>query len=277
MEVLEYNYIKRKILILTGVDLNGYKSSQMQRRLDTFLQRSSCPTWQNYFAGIANNPAAIRKLRDYLTINVSSFFRDVKKFDYLREKILPELLSHRSTLRVWSAGCSRGHEPYSLAMMLAEAIGPKGPHYILATDLDHSALAWAQAGGPYLTDEVASVPSLWLQRYFNLRPDGYYVNEALRRRITFREHNLLHDPSDQGFDLIVCRNVVIYFTGEAKDQIYSSFYQSLRPGGILFVGGTEIVSQASDIGFEPVGISFYQRRNNVALTPNRVPGRFGDR
>jgi chemotaxis protein methyltransferase CheR len=267
VEALEYNYVKRKIFSLTGVDLNGYKSPQMQRRLDTFLQRSGYSTWQNYFASIATNPAAVGKLRDYLTINVSSFFRDIKKFDYLRETILPELLSQRPTLRVWSAGCSRGHEPYSLAMILAEATGSYRPHDLLATDLDHSALAWAQAGGPYLADEVASVPSSWLQRYFNLRHDGYYVTESLRRRITFREHNLLKDLCEQGFDLIVCRNVVIYFTAEAKDQIYSRFYQSLRPGGILFVGGTEIVPQASEIGFEPAGISFYRHKNNTALTP----------
>ncbi|MCL4294679.1 MAG: protein-glutamate O-methyltransferase CheR [Anaerolineae bacterium] len=277
METLEYNYVKRKILTLTGVDLNGYKSPQMQRRLDTFLQRSGHLTWQSFFSSIGHDPTVISKLRDYLTINVSSFFRDSQKFDCLREIILPELLAHRSTLRIWSAGCSRGHEPYSLAVLLAEITGSYRQHYILATDIDHSALAWAQAGGPYLSEEVANVPSLWLRRYFILRDNGYFVADTLRRRITFGEHNLLADPFEQGFDLIICRNVVIYFTAEAKDQIYLRFHQSLRPGGILFVGGTEIISQAAEMGFETAGISFYRRRIGTAPAPPRFfakPGNF---
>jgi chemotaxis protein methyltransferase CheR len=108
MEILEYNYIKRNILSLTGVDLNGYKTPQMQRRLNTFLQRSGHTTWQNFFAAIRNDQIVIDKLRDYLTINVTSFFRDAEKYDYLRDVILPQLLHGRSALRVWSAGCSRG-------------------------------------------------------------------------------------------------------------------------------------------------------------------------
>lgn len=280
METLEYNYVKRKILILTGVDLNGYKSPQMQRRLDTFLQRSGHPNWQSYFTSISQDPGAVSKLRDYLTINVSSFFRDTKKFDYLREAILPELLARRSSLRIWSAGCSRGHEPYSLAVMLAEITGPYRQHYLLATDIDHSALAWAQAGGPYLTDEVANIPSLWLERHFTLGNNGYFVTDSVRRRVTFRQHNLLADPFEQDFDLIICRNVVIYFTAEAKDGIYLRFQRSLRPGGVLFVGGTEIISHTAEAGFETAGISFYRRKIQLAPVLPRFPikpGSFGDK
>lgn len=278
MDILEYNYVKRKILALTGVDLNGYKSPQMQRRLDSFLQRSGHPTWQSYFSNIGHDAAAIGKLRDYLTINVSSFFRDTKKYDHLREVILPELLARHATLRIWSAGCSRGHEPYSLALLLAEMTGSYRQHYLLATDIDHSALAWAQAGGPYLDDEVANLPPMWLERYFTMRDKSYFVTDSLRRRITFRQHNLLADPFEEDFDLIICRNVVIYFTAEAKDQLYPQFHRSLRPGGILFVGGTEIVSQATDIGFEMAGISFYRRKNGTVPTSPRImvkPGSLG--
>ncbi|MCX7680731.1 MAG: protein-glutamate O-methyltransferase CheR [Anaerolineae bacterium] len=259
MDQSEYAFIKRKVLNLTGVDLDCYKSQQVQRRLTTYLARSGMSNWHEFFQAIQGNPVAVARFRDYLTINVSSFFRDEDKFAYLQHTILPELLASAPRLRLWSAGCSYGHEPYSLAILLAEATGFYRRHEILATDIDVSALARAQAGGPYSTAELSKVPPSWQERYFRARPDGYYVVEALRRNITFRVHNLLADPFERGFDLIVCRNVVIYFTQEVKERLYRQFHEALRPGGILFVGGTEVISQAPALGFETVGISFYRR------------------
>ena len=260
MEPQEYSYIKREILNLVGVDLDAYKSQQMQRRLGTYLLRSGHTTWPSFFRSIRDDTEARRKLKDYLTINVSAFFRDPEKYKYLAEKILPELLQGRPSLRVWSAGCSQGQEPYTLAMLLAGLTDPLRSHYILATDLDQSALERAQAGGPYTAEEVANVPPPLLARYFAPVRNGYQIKKELQRNITFRQHNLLSDSFENRFDLIVCRNVVIYFTSEIKDQLYRKFYDSLRPGGVLFVGGTEIVSKASEIGFETAGISCYRRR-----------------
>ncbi|MDY6875010.1 MAG: protein-glutamate O-methyltransferase CheR [Chloroflexota bacterium] len=259
MDQLEYAFIKREVLRLTGVDLNYYKAPQVQRRLRTHLLRSGHTTWRKFFHAAQDDPVVLGKLKDYLTINVSSFFRDPKKFAYLRESIVPELMHGHSKLRVWSAGCSRGHEPYSLAIMLAEVTGPYRRHQILATDIDQSALKWARAGGPYPAEDVENVPPTLLSRYFKVQEDGYWVAENVRRWITFRHHNLLADPFESGLDLIICRNVVIYFTAEVKKQLYNHFHDALRPGGVLFVGGTEIVPQASNIGFESAGFSFYRR------------------
>jgi chemotaxis protein methyltransferase CheR len=260
METREYTFIKHKVLTLTGVDLNCYKTPQVQRRLRTYLVRSGYPNWHKFFQAVHTDPAAVSKLKDYLTINVSSFFRDTDKFDHLRNALLPQLTHVHPKLRVWSAGCSHGHEPYSLAILLAEATGFYRQHHVLATDIDRSALERAQAGGPYTADEVDKVPPVLLDRYFRATDDGYYVVEGLRRRLTFEHHNLLADSFDSGFDLIVCRNVVIYFTQEVKNRLYKRFCQALRPGGVLFLGGTEIVSKASELGFETAGISFYRRR-----------------
>jgi chemotaxis protein methyltransferase CheR len=262
MESQEYNYITREILHLVGVDLNCYKSQQMQRRLNTFLLRSGHANWPSYFRSVRDDPGALRKLKDYLTINVSSFFRDPEKYAYLKEVILPQLLQDHSSLRIWSAGCSHGQEPYTLAMILFELTDPFRPHNILATDLDLSALEYARSGGPYAGEEVANLPAACLSRYFARVPGGYQVKKDLCRHITFRQHNLLADRFESRFDLIICRNVVIYFTAEVKDQLYRRFRDSLRPGGVLFVGGTEIVSKASEIGFESTGISFYRRRTS---------------
>jgi len=262
MEATEYTYIKREVMAFTGVDLNFYKDAQMQRRLNTFLLRSGHATWHSYFQAIRNDPVQQRKLKDYLTINVSSFFRDMEKYVYLRDKILPELLRTRSSLRVWSAGCSRGQEPYTIAMLLAELTGAFRKHYILATDLDRTVLDAAQSGGPYTDDDVSHVSAEMHQRYFKAADGKHWIKDELRSRITFRQHNLLADRFEDGFDLIICRNVVIYFTAPIKDKLYLDFYQALRPGGILFVGGTEIVPKASEIGFVTAGISFYRRNGS---------------
>lgn len=259
MEEQEYSYVKQEILKLTGVDLDCYKPPQMQRRLRTYLLRLGHANWRSFFYAVRDDPAAVRKLKDYLTINVSSFYRDPEKFDHLRKSILPTLMNGRPSLRVWSAGCSHGHEPYTLAFLLAEVTDPYCPHYVLATDIDSSALEWSRAGGPYMEDEIKNVPPAVLSRYFERREDGYWVVETRRRRIAFRYHNVLSDPFEKRFDLIVCRNVVIYFTAEVKTVLYRRFHDSLRTGGVMFVGGTEFLSRPSEMGFESAGISFYRR------------------
>jgi chemotaxis protein methyltransferase CheR len=262
MDEYEYGFVKHKIRQLTGVDLNCYKSQQVQRRLNIYLLRSGYGSWARFFRAIQDDQEELGRLKDYLTINVTTFFRDPEKFVHLREDILPRLLHGRPRLCVWSAGCSLGHEPYSLAIMLAEATGPYSRHSIWATDIDHSALERARAGGPYAAEGLANVSPDLLDRYF--RADGshdgaYYVIDSLRRKVTFEYHNLLAGPFEGEFDLIVCRNVVIYLTREARQQLHVRFHDALRPGGVLFVGGTEVVSQAPSIGLEPLGVSFYMR------------------
>lgn len=260
MKEEDYNFIKYKVRNLLAINLDSYKSVQMQRRLDTYLARAGQTNWPTFFRVIQNDPEALGKFRDYLTINVSSFFRDVEKFTFLRETVLPDLLRTRSRLRVWSAGCSQGHEPYSLAILLAELTGAYAEHYVLATDIDQSVLDFAQKGGPYAADKLTQVDAGQLQRYFRAGPGGQYVVDLLRRRVTFRYHNLLNDSFEGDFDLIVCRNVVIYFEMETKNQLYRRFYESLRPGGVFFVGSTEVLPYNLNVNFDPVGISFYRRR-----------------
>ncbi len=264
MDARDYRFIKYKVRKLLDIDLNAYKGPQMQRRLRTYLLRSGYPNWPKFFRAIQDDPIALSELRDYLTINVSSFFRDLPRFEYLQTSILPQLLQDRQRLRVWSAGCSYGHEPYSLAILLAEATSFFNRHILLATDIDQAALAHAQAGGPYKAKEIENVSPKLRQRYFKhlneTSQDGYYLIDTLKRRITFRSHNLLVDAFESNFDLIVCRNVVIYFQPQAKALLYQRFFEALRPGGVLFLGNTEVLSHASQIGFEIAGLSFYRRK-----------------
>jgi chemotaxis protein methyltransferase CheR len=260
LEAGEYSYVRREILNLTGVDLTCYRTQQVQRRLRTYLVRSGHESWSSFFREKRGDSDGLRELKDYLTINVSSFFRDPDKYRYLGSRILPELAGDGVRLRVWSAGCSRGQEAYTLAMMLRAGLAGLRPHEILATDLDRTALEVARAGGPYDETDVANVRPDYLRRYFDRNETGYWVKDDLRHGITFRHANLLSERFGQGYDLIVCRNVVIYFTAEVKDWVYRRFHQALRPGGVLFVGGTEIIPSRTGIGFESVGISFYRRK-----------------
>jgi chemotaxis protein methyltransferase CheR len=259
MDDLAYNYVKRQIHKLAGINLNDYKRPQMERRLQAYLERSVYTNWPQLFRTISSDSKAISHLRDYLTINVSSFFRDPEKYKSLQKNILPKLLAKRSSLRLWSAGCSRGQEIYSMAILLTEMSGNLAQHRLLATDIDQSAIKWAKSGGPYTAEDVAYVSHSQKLQYFTKHENKFWVNDSLRYSVLFNQHNLLSDPVAGKFDLIICRNVVIYFELETKITLYQHFYDLLRPGGYLFVGGTEVIPKASNIGFESPYLSFYQR------------------
>ncbi len=271
MEEEVYAQVKITVRKLLGINLDYYKEEQMKRRLDSWLMRVGAPNWLEYFERLLTDGIELGRFRDYLTINVSAFFRDPESWQNLRQKVIPGLLESavqrerakgsalsEPCLRVWSAGCSIGVEPYSLAILLEE-LTPKRQHYLLATDLDRGALAKAQARGPYTLDEVQNVSPVQRSSYFQAGGPPFFVAESLADRVEFRELDLLSDGFVRDMDLIVCRNVVIYFTEEAKAKLYRRFFEALRPGGVLFVGGTEVIPHANDIGFRSYSISFYQR------------------
>ena len=264
----EYNYLKEQILRVTGVDLDSYKSQQMRRRLDGFLTRFPGSGVGPYCEMLQKDTEAQQRLKDFLTINVSEFFRDNEQFNVLKNKILPELVSKTpSSIKIWSAGCSIGAEPYSVAMILDE-INPKCDYRILATDLDQTILAQAKAGGPYKENDLKNVNKLQLTKYFTQTERKYTVVDKLKAKIDFRQQNLLKANYPRGFDLIICRNVVIYFTDDAKREINQGFYHSLKDNGILFIGGTETLLDAQDLGFKRLVTSFYARTPVARSTPS---------
>jgi chemotaxis protein methyltransferase CheR len=237
----------------------------MKRRLDSWLVRSGSPDWTVYTRRLKDDSQELSRLRDYLTINVSAFFRDEERWQALKKVISEVLLKdvHRLRpgnpgLKLWSAGCSIGAEPYSLAMMIDE-LSAHHRHSLLATDLDRGVLKKARDRGPYTAEELQNLTKSQRAAYLETGGPPFYIKEKLAKQIEFREHNLLADPFPSDLDLIICRNVVIYFTTETKDALYKKFYAALRPGGILFVGATEIIPRPYEIGFKGFGISFYQR------------------
>lgn len=246
--------IKRK----TGIDLALYKEAQMKRRLTSLYEKKGYKNFVEFFSALDKDRDLLNEFLDRMTINVSEFYRNGKRWEVLQNKIFPKLLKENKRLKIWSAACSTGEEPYSLAMVLSNHI-PLSQVNILATDLDENVIQKAKLG-LYPERSLAEVPKDIQAKYFNKEGAFYKVSEDIKKTVTFKKHNLLKDNYDSNFDLIVCRNVMIYFTEEAKDQIYANFSKSLRPGGILFVGSTEQIFNPSRYGFEVEDTFFYRKK-----------------
>jgi len=267
----EYGYLKLKIRQLLNIDIDAYKSHQMRRRLEAFVSRYAEDA-MHFCRKMETDPLTLSQLRDMLTINVSEFFRDPVQFHHLQSVVLPELLEHSFKLNIWSAGCSHGEEPYSVAILLTE-VATSHRVRILATDLDRDALARAAAGGPYPQPALRNVPQHQLDKYFSPCNEGYMVKPVIRRRVEFREHNLLADHFESDFDLIICRNVMIYFASEVKSTLFHKFHSSLKPDGVLFIGGAEALFGTDGLGFERLVGNFYRKaaaRRAVAGTAVRI-------
>lgn len=257
----DYALFVRRVQGLMGVDLNGYKPAQMRRRLTALAARFGVDSLAAFGETMAKDEKAFGAFKNFFTINVSEFFRDASRWEDLAGQILPRLLSEsgRQPLKIWSAGCSFGAEPYTLAMMLEE-LSPGRTHSIVATDIDDGILARAESGFGYLESDLKQVDQARREKFFTRDADGTYaVVPMIKKRVRFLRQDLLAQVLDHGLDLIICRNVVIYFTEDAKRSLYERMYAALRPGGVVFVGGTEIIAGARELGLEPVLTSFYHK------------------
>jgi chemotaxis methyl-accepting protein methylase len=234
-----------------GIDLGSYKPSFFQRRLAVRLRARGCPDYAAYRQLLCHDPEEYGPLLDALTINLTHFFRDATAFQAIEERLLPELLQSRSSkrrLRVWSAGCAAGEEPYSLAIMLRECLGADLPRWrleILATDLDRKVLEKARRGlyDSFSFQGLAPHYQPWIDRYFTPGPQRQLAAEV-RGMVSFRQHNLIQDPPPVDLDLLLCRNVLIYFDRSQQDRLYLAFHQALRADGCLVLGKAEIMPLA---------------------------------
>lgn len=242
---------------LSGIDLSLYKEAQMKRRLTSLYEKKGFTSFSDYFKAIHTNKNLLDELLDRMTINVSEFYRNYKRWEVLEKKILPSLLKSKSQLKVWSAACSTGEEPYTLSMLLSNEM--KGKDFqILATDIDVNALERAKKG-VYVERALNEVPIAQKNKYFEQEGTMYKISDEMKKNVTFKKQNLLSDSFGGPFDLIVCRNVLIYFTEDAKDLLYHKFAQALRPGGIFFVGSTEQIFTPAKYGLETADTFFYRK------------------
>jgi chemotaxis methyl-accepting protein methylase len=243
--------LMEKIYRERGFDFRGYRESTLTRRLGRRLHARGVHNYTDYASVLDNDLTEYDRLFNDLTINVTSFFRDEQAFKAIEEAVLPVWnATEGKPIRIWSAGCATGEEPYSLAMLLMEYLDiGKDPWkaHILATDIDARAIARAREGF-FTMKEVEGIRPAWLNRYFHSKSGGFRVNTALKGLVTFEEHNLVSDPPYSNLDLVVCRNVLIYLNPAAQGSMISGFYEGLRRGGFLLLGKAEVpVGETQDL------------------------------
>ena len=255
----EYEVFKKRIQELTGIDLNAYKF-QIHRRVHMLMQRWNATSYDEYYKAISTREEKLREFLDYLTINVSEFFRNANRWWELKDKVFPLIFKEtgQKKLKLWSAGCATGEEPYSLGVLALET-GLTNPQPVLATDIDRGALAKAQAG-IFQKRQLVNAPPEWISKYFSeIDANTVQVKTVVKEKVNFRQQNLIKDPFDSGMDVILCRNVVIYFSPETKSALYEKFFNALRPGGYLMTGSTEQIFEYKKIGFESAGPFLYRK------------------
>lgn len=255
--MMDYEGFKKEILSLTGINLSCYKEKQMKRRIDSLIKKNGIEAYFDYVRALRSNKELFIEFINYLTINVSEFYRNPNQWMVLENEIIPEILKKTQEPVIWSSACSTGDEPYTLAMVLNRFL-PMRRIKIIATDIDRAAIDKAKEG-VYTEKSIANMPKTYIEKYFSKSQGEYRVNDDVKRCVEFRQLDLLKDGYPGECDLIVCRNVLIYFTEEAKSVIYTKFSSSLKTGGILFVGSTEQIIMSQRYGMKPVRTFFYQK------------------
>ena len=255
---IDVNFLKRVIQHRIGVDLSGYKDDFIRRRVYSRMLSCNVKDINQYLKLLEKNDEEKRRFLDSLDINVSQFFRDLFVWRIVREKVVKELMKHmisrKTSIKIWSAGCAHGQEPYTIAMIVSDVcrelnINPSVKIY--ATDIDDDALKKAKLGF-YKQEEVKDVPYFFLKEYFQPEGGGYRVKSEIRNLVFFRKHDLISDPPLLFVNTIFCRNVFIYFSREKQKNVLLKFYQCLYKPAYLILGATENLWTEENSMFEVV-------------------------
>lgn len=245
-ESIEIRMLLEAVYLKYGYDFRGYAQSTLQRRLQYLMAKSGLPSISSMQHEVLNNAAFFESVVTDLTINVTSMFRDPSFYLALRKNLIP-MLQETTQINVWSAGCATGEEAYSLAILLQEA-GPHQEARIYATDIDEVALRRA-ALGVYPIDRMQEYTRNYRAAggensfvdYFTADDNLVMMSDVLKRNLVFSDHSLATDSVFCEMDLIICRNVLIYFNDELKNRVFKLFLNSLRPGGLLCLGQSESI------------------------------------
>ncbi|MFA9388286.1 MAG: protein-glutamate O-methyltransferase CheR [Prolixibacteraceae bacterium] len=247
--------IVSELLINRGFDFAGYRPDMLERRIQKRIDETRTNSVIHYLEFLRNNECEWDSLIDVLTINVSQFFRDVVPFEFLAKKILPEYLLQRSTdknnnLRIWSAGCATGEEPYTMSIILNEWFQKNKMAItasIFATDIDQKALQKAQEG-KFTLQQIEKVRFGLVQKYFSEEEEWFIVDQTVKEMVNFSSFDLLttqnYSPPDSiygAFDIVLCRNVLIYFNKKYQKNIFNKLYKSLNINGYLILGESETI------------------------------------
>ena len=249
-----------------GINLKK-KRTLIESRLNTHLIRFGFDSYSDYFDYVLSDTSGdeLSQMINILTTNFSYFMREWEHFRYFRDAVLPEVTKKLSQkdLRVWSAGCSTGQEPYTLAMLISDYLNERKIAWdtkVLATDISAKVLKTAERG-IYDSESLRKVPTTWKMSYFKqLSGTSWEVKEELRQEVIFRRFNLMEEvfPFKSKFHVIFCRNVMIYFNDETKRALIEKFYDALDDGGYLFIGQSESITR-NETKFNYVMPSIYKK------------------
>jgi len=265
----DYNFLCKFVYDSTGIVLNENKREMLYRRLTRIIRDKKLDTFGEYCRLLKDNTA---QEKDYfinaITTNLTSFFRENHHFDYLINKELPNLSRSKKVgsngkkrLRIWSSASSTGEEPYSIAISVVEGLKADLKNWdakILATDIDSNVLAHGKSG-VYELKRIEDINESYKKKYFNLSGQEVHTDQRLKDLITFKQLNLLENwPMKGPFDIIFCRNVIIYFDKKTQQALFEKYYEMLVPGGLFLLGHSENLGDFAKY-FENVGRTIFRK------------------
>ncbi len=239
----DFERFRKLIYDESGIHFSSTNRSILESRLRERLRIAQLPSVGEYYTLITGNEEELKTLLDAVTTNLTRFFRNTAHFQTFEYHVVPELIAHKSKtldkrLRVWSAGCSTGEEPYSVAIMLKELLPPDFKIEITASDLSLKSVLIGQEGF-YQESRMNGVPEKYLNRYFEKKPSGYQISPEIKSLVKFDYHNLKNDSGRRNLDVVFCRNVLIYFDEVAQKAVVSRFWDAMSNHSYLFIGHSE--------------------------------------
>ncbi|GAB1431406.1 protein-glutamate O-methyltransferase CheR [Spirochaetota bacterium] len=237
----DFELYRKLIYDESGIHFSATNRSILDSRLRERLRDKKLETLQEYYSILIKDKEELKLLLDSVTTNLTRFFRNQAHFDAIEHFVIPELLKIRQAerrIRIWSAGCSTGEEPYTIAMQLKELLPPGWSFEVIASDLSLKSLMVGKEGF-YSESRIQGVPENYLAKYFDKRPNGFQIKEEIKKTIRFDYHNLKNDSGQRNLDVIFCRNVLIYFDEAAQKATIERFWDALAAKSFLFIGHSE--------------------------------------
>ncbi|HET7838937.1 MAG TPA: protein-glutamate O-methyltransferase CheR [Rectinemataceae bacterium] len=238
----DFDLYRKIIYDESGITFSATNRSILESRLKERLREKKIDSLREYYSLIVKDHEEFKTLLDSVTTNLTRFFRNQAHFDAVEKHVVPELLKIRGSgerkLRFWSAGCSTGEEPYTIAMLLREILPPAWTFEVIASDISLKCLMVGKEGF-YADARIAGVPDNYLTKYFDKKPGGYQIKDELRKLVRFDYHNLKNDSGLRGLDVIFCSNVLIYFDEAAQKSTIERFWEAMAPKSFLFIGHSE--------------------------------------
>ncbi|GAB6089195.1 CheR family methyltransferase [Spirochaeta dissipatitropha] len=239
----DFERFRNLIYDASGIHFSSTNRSILESRLKERLKRSGLETIDKYFRLIKGNEDELKTLLDSVTTNLTRFFRNTAHFQTFENVVIPDLVERKRSrgdkkLRIWSAGCSTGEEPYTIAMILSEILPPDFSYEIVASDISLKSVMIGKEGY-YSDNRMNGVPPEYLNKYFTRMEGGYQITDAIKSRIRFDYHNLKNDSGLRNLDIVFCRNVLIYFDETAQKAVVERFYETLAAYAYLYIGHSE--------------------------------------